>query len=1140
MPTRPRYHETLRRAARAFAFALAGVLLTAGATAPAYGQTSTLAELAAGQNLVAGDLVFSAWRFGSLSTVDPDVVTISAIDDPDTPGFTVNGNGELEGDGARLEYAFEVSTVGGVRIIKAQLALRDYVSLGGEITASLEEDDPQSQDPLLLEVSVGGSVDDLTDTAAVPFRSEIAFRASARLAQTSLGGLRLNSYDTQFLVPGPFDLSGQISVSEGTAVDSDVNDPNAPFASNDTTETSQPIPAPAILGGYLNQPGAGEPGRSQAGGDLVDSFRASLPAGFTATLFIAGGDGVVNDLDLFLYDVADPSTPIDSSMGTDGVESVTALVLGDYYIVVAIDEGATEAATNYLLTVGSSPAPPSSGMSLGDEFAIGQAIVRFDDDPGAGAAEAGATRAESATNALQARAARIGLEPVAGAAGRPMLFEMGPTARAAQARGAASPLDAWLPRDPETREKLETLRMVKRLRRRPDVLAADPNYVRRVTVVPNDPLYLRQWHYPQIFLPQAWDVTTGSSDTVVAVIDTGVLRDHPDLRGSLLSGPGSGYDFIRSPSRAADGDGIDPDWNDSGDFDGTTPQSSFHGTHVSGTIAAATNNGRGVAGVNWNARIMPLRVLGIGGGLSYDIQQGVRYAAGLPNDSGTLPQQKADVMNLSLGGFGSSQSEQDTYLEARAEGVIIVASAGNNGNALPSYPASYDGVVSVSATNVLNELANYSSFGPTVDVAAPGGTCCGDLNNDTYVDMVLSTLGDDRGSGVRFVYRHYQGTSMAAPHVSGVASLMKALNPDLTPENFDALLVLGLLTDDLGAPGRDDEFGYGLINAQKAVVAAGGPPPNQGILVVTPSSLNYGLATNALNLTVRNAGGGPLSITGTSDDADWLMVSAADVDASGLGTYAAVVDRTALSAGAYQATITVESTEGSQDVPVVMAVGGNLTGDAGFHYVRLRDFDTLEIVSELGLPVTAGTYDFSFTGVPPGVYLLSAGSDTDNDAQLCETGEACGAYPVLNEPTPITLDQDLADLDFTSRYPIPLDAGPAPCDAAGGDSDEDGVCDGGETPDNCPFTSNEDQADTNGNGRGDACECGDFDGNGSVNTSDARLIQRCAVGNFECVALADVTCDGDVNSSDARIIQRFSVGEFDETALSCEELAPCP
>ena len=183
-----------------------------------------------------------------------------------------------------------------------------------------------------------------------------------------------------------------------------------------------------------------------------------------------------------------------------------------------------------------------------------------------------------------------------------MLMQMPSAAFTARATDAikSSParaqLEAWLPADPGLRTKLETLWMIKKLRRRPDVVMAEPNYLRRAqAITPNDPLFVNQWHYRQIDLPQAWDISTGSSDTIVAVIDTGVLRDHPDLQGPLLSGGGSGYDFIRDPNISDDGDGIDAEWNDNGDGEGGL--SSFHGTHVSGTIAARTNNVIGVAGV---------------------------------------------------------------------------------------------------------------------------------------------------------------------------------------------------------------------------------------------------------------------------------------------------------------------------------------------------------------------------------------------------------------------------------------------------------------------------------------------------------------------------------------------------------------
>lgn len=276
--------------------------------------------------------------------------------------------------------------------------------------------------------------------------------------------------------------------------------------------------------------------------------------------------------------------------------------------------------------------------------------------------------------------------------------------------------------------KEDTIRVIKALRMRKDVLYAEPNYIVRPTAtVPNDKYYPLQWHYPLINLPQAWEISTGT-DAIVAVIDTGVLLAHPDLQGQLLPG----YDFISDPAMALDGDGIDNNPNDPGDG-GQGNSSIFHGTHVAGTIAAATNNDIGVAGIAWNARIMPLRALGKGGGTLYDIDQAIRYAAGLSNDSGTLPARRADIINLSLGGGGYSRSEQDVVTQARNQGVIIVAAAGNDAGATPYYPASYDGVVSVSDVGIDKTLAPYSNYGPDVDVAAPGGDMSADRNNDGYI-----------------------------------------------------------------------------------------------------------------------------------------------------------------------------------------------------------------------------------------------------------------------------------------------------------------------------------------------------------------------------------------------------------------------
>lgn len=163
--------------------------------------------------------------------------------------------------------------------------------------------------------------------------------------------------------------------------------------------------------------------------------------------------------------------------------------------------------------------------------------------------------------------------------------------------------------------------------------------------MPNDPKYSQQWHYPIMGLEQAWDITTGSANVIVAVLDTGIFP-HPDLKANVIAG----YDFVSDVYSAGDGNGIDPDPT----AVATANDDAIHGTHVAGTIAAASNNRIGVAGVAWLSKIMPIRVLGSQGGRDSDIINGIAYAAGLANTSGTLPAKRADIINMSLGGTASS------------------------------------------------------------------------------------------------------------------------------------------------------------------------------------------------------------------------------------------------------------------------------------------------------------------------------------------------------------------------------------------------------------------------------------------------------------------------------------------------------
>jgi len=566
--------------------------------------------------------------------------------------------------------------------------------------------------------------------------------------------------------------------------------------------------------------------------------------------------------------------------------------------------------------------------------------------------------------------------------------------------------------------KWETLMTIKSLRKDPAVIIAEPNYRVHKLAIPDDEAYPLQWHYPLINLPSAWDMTTGVPEVVVAVIDTGILSRHPDMAGQLVSG----YDFIADPQTAGDGNGIDPNPEDEGDGGGAV-NSSFHGTHVSGTIAAASNNGIGVAGVAWNARIMPVRVLGVDGGTSYDVDQGIRYAAGLSNDSGTVPSKRADIINLSLGGGGFSQAEQNTINQARNAGVTIVAAAGNEGSITPSYPAAYAGVISVSAVDSQRRAPPYSNFGSTIDVAAPGGDNGVDLNGDGYPDGVLSATGSDSGFELDFVYSFFTGTSMASPHVAGVIALMKSVNPALTPGDIDALLVLGELSDDLGAPGRDDRFGHGLINAQRAVTAAltagGNPPADNPRLDASTSALNFSSAATGLDLVLQNGGTGELDLLEVTASETWLGVTAGDVDGNGLGVYQVSVDREGLGAGVYTGEITAVSSVNTLSVSILMSVVDSLSGGSvGTVYILLFDAITQDFVQQFRSAGSDGFYSYQFTDIPAGSYEIFAGSDSDNDQFICDEGEACGALLTVDQPISLELESDIEDIDFPVEFRV--------------------------------------------------------------------------------------------------------------------------
>lgn len=386
--------------------------------------------------------------------------------------------------------------------------------------------------------------------------------------------------------------------------------------------------------------------------------------------------------------------------------------------------------------------------------------------------------------------------------------------------------------DPQTellrlseRTTAATWAAVAALKNDPRIEFVQPNFLRRIFVKPNDEHYALQWHMPVINAEPAWDLSRGSAQVRIAVIDTGIRKDHPEFAGQLLPG----YDFITDPAHAGDGNGRDSDPSDPGD--NTAASSAMHGTHVAGIIAARSDNSKGIAGLCWNCKIVPVRALGVqqGRGADADIADAIKWAAGIAVAGTPTNQYPAQIINMSFGGEGASAVLTQAVQAALAKGAIVVAAAGNDAkDGAAVLPAAVPGVITVGATSYSGGRAPYSNWGAVVDVMAPGGNMTEQLPlsyNGKPVDAgIISTMcyTADNSCG----YHIYEGTSQAAPVVAGVVGLMVSIDPTLTPAK--ALTYLEQTAKPITC---DKSCGSGMIDAAAAVqltlTNSGGtiPPP---------------------------------------------------------------------------------------------------------------------------------------------------------------------------------------------------------------------------------------------------------------------------------------------------------------------------
>ncbi len=524
---------------------------------------------------------------------------------------------------------------------------------------------------------------------------------------------------------------------------------------------------------------------------------------------------------------------------------------------------------------------------------------------------------------------------------------------------------------------LSSSALAARLAVQPEVEWAEPARLRRAAgVVPNDLLYhdgqtsatplVGQWYLrpPTATTPGAmdaegaWALTLGSPSVTVAVVDTGVRYDHPDLAGKLWPG----YDFVRA-SISNDGDGPDANANDPGDWSIASDScgasnSSWHGTQVASLVGAATDNGLGMASVGRNVMVLPVRVLGKCGGWDDDILAGVRWAANLGGSGAPPNPHPAQVINMSLGESGScSLSYSSVFSELAVARVTVVAAAGNtDADALGNYigdmyvtaPGNCPGVIAVGAIRHVGTKVGFSRLGPEVAISAPGGNCVNTGSGDPclYALVAATDSGtqDPLASSYTTSYSFDVGTSFSAPMVAGVAGLMLSANPYLTPAQVRSTLqatarpfpTTGALTTDVTAcqpPSATQQLecycttstcGAGMLDARAAVNAVAGP------VVAISSSADSVIAGGSVSFDASGSTGG---VSGAPINTWSWQISDSGTDAriSAGSTSGPALTLTLPRAGSVTVTVTAtdtggRSTSASRSVTVTSATGGGGSG----------------------------------------------------------------------------------------------------------------------------------------------------------------------------------------------------------------------
>lgn len=750
-----------------------------------------------------------------------------------------------------------------------------------------------------------------------------------------------------------FAISAQVPA--GLQVDSDGNDPYAEPIANDSFAQAQSIAPMGTLLGHL--------GDSHWGFDGQDIFTAQLYAGQLLQLLVPK-DGPGIDIKL----LADDKTLVDFAMNANGQAQLLVPERGQYYLVLSLatEQGQQAYSLNLL------EADPDRIRPL-KEFVLDEVIVEW-----------------QVPEVMVSRSGR--LQANQEMPSWPQLVELAPVAIPASARNLrqSSQDDDWLlelaATNPKSYQRVSRLRQIRAMNDLPHVASAEPNFIipvdnqlqaqrdaiQALSAPPlwhDASLYLdeefadRLWAFPFMNVLEAWEYTQGEG-ALIAVLDSH-MAPHLDLDGAFVDGCNvSARDACQSSYWHADQGGL---FNN-------------HGLHIAGTIAARAN-GAGIVGVAPRSQIMPVQIANSGGATAYDMAQGILYAAGLPNDLGVRPRRAADVINISFGTFVALPTVEQALNQAVEQGVIVVASSGNDNNdngVQRHYPSSYEATLGVANLQVSGQRWDSSNYGSNVDLGAPG--------RHIYSLDVKFNTGEPS-------WEYQTGTSMAAPHAAAVFAMMRVINPELDLAAIRALLQAGELTYRMdGSQGWDPELGWGILDAHKsmqAALAGIGPrvysAPDRLHLDQGQTEIEFSLLAVDRSFSLQSvvANHPALSVEAVPDQPHRYRVS---LDSSLANEAVLATEIQVNLQGEAPLRIPVQALQLRQaDYPSQTAT------------LRLLLHDYYgELVAVVPMEETApGLHQANQDGLPLGYYIVTVSTDLSGDGQDCGFAEICGR-PMLN------------------------------------------------------------------------------------------------------------------------------------------------